>query len=127
MPVFLGHGTSDPLIPLALAQSTTNLLRQKGFSALDFRTYPGVQHSIGPQELQAIRDFIQKVLPEQTAKAPTLYVSLVQPACIHPIRKGWASLQDCFTLTVVLQHHSILCMQSSPLCRVFQEECEGSV
>ena len=74
MPVFLGHGTSDPLIPLALAQSTANLLRQKGFSALDFRTYPGVQHSIGPQELQDIRAFILKVLPEQAAKPPTLYV-----------------------------------------------------
>lgn len=71
MPVFLGHGTSDPLIPLALAQSTANLLRQKGFSKLDFRTYPGVQHSIGPQELQDIRDFILKVLPEQAAKVPT--------------------------------------------------------
>ncbi|CAL5229963.1 g13394 [Coccomyxa viridis] len=72
MPVFLGHGTSDPLIPLALAQSTANLLRQKGFSALDFRTYPGVQHSIGPQELQDIREFILKVLPEETAKPPAL-------------------------------------------------------
>ena len=84
MPVFLGHGTSDPLIPLALAQSTANLLRQKGFSALDFRTYPGVQHSIGPQELQEIREFIQKVLPEQAAKSPTLYVTLLHSACIHP-------------------------------------------
>lgn len=71
MPVFLGHGTQDPLIPLPLAQSTANLLKQKGFTKLDFRTYPGVQHSIGPQELQDIRDFILKVLPEQAAKAPT--------------------------------------------------------
>ena len=80
MPVFLGHGTSDPLIPLALAQSTANLLKQKGFSALDFRTYPGVQHSIGPQELQDIREFILKVLPEQAASPPTLYVTRLHSA-----------------------------------------------
>ena len=30
MRVFLGHGTADPLIPLPLANSTANLLRQKG-------------------------------------------------------------------------------------------------
>ena len=83
MPVFLGHGTSDPLIPLALAQSTAKLLRQKGFSALDFRTYPGVQHSIGPQELQEIREFILQVLPEQAAKPPTRYVALLHLACSH--------------------------------------------
>ena len=71
MPVFLGHGTSDPLIPLALAQSTANLLKQKGFSQLDFRTYPGVQHSISTEELQDLRAFILKVLPEQAAKPPT--------------------------------------------------------
>ncbi|CAK0784199.1 hypothetical protein CVIRNUC_007403 [Coccomyxa viridis] len=71
MRVFLGHGTADPLIPLPLANSTANLLRQKGFANLDFRTYSGVQHSIGPQELQDIRAFIQEVLPEQALKVPT--------------------------------------------------------
>lgn len=71
MPVFLGHGTSDPLIPLALAQSTANLLKQKGFSQLDFRAYPGVQHSISTEELQDLRAFILQVLPEQAAKPPT--------------------------------------------------------
>jgi predicted esterase len=71
VPLFLGHGTQDPLIPLPLAQSTANLHKQKGFQQLDFRTYPGVQHSIGPQELQDIRDFILKVLPEVAAKVPT--------------------------------------------------------
>ena len=42
-----------------------------GFANLDFRTYSGVQHSIGPQELQDIRAFILDALPEQAQKVPT--------------------------------------------------------
>ena len=42
-----------------------------GFANLDFQTYSGVQHSIGPQELQDIRAFILEILPEQALKVPT--------------------------------------------------------
>ena len=142
MPVFLGHGTSDPLIPLALAQSTANLLRQKGFSALDFRTYPGVQHSIGPQELQDIREFILKVLPEETAKPPALYVILLHSACFGLSRPldSLREASDCCTIAIsqhrlpAVTHHMQGAVREMSECdarcnlqgRCRQNECEGA-
>ncbi|KAK9908056.1 hypothetical protein WJX75_002248 [Coccomyxa subellipsoidea] len=69
--ILLGHGTSDPLLPLALAQSTAALLRQKGLSRVEFKTYNGMQHSTCPEELSDIRRFLFQMLP--AADLPSRY------------------------------------------------------
>jgi lysophospholipase I len=72
MPIFMGHGSSDPLIPLLVANATLDVLQKtKGCRNVDFNVYPGMQHSACPQEFQDVRKFLLKVLPEQEASAPS--------------------------------------------------------
>jgi predicted esterase len=64
MPVFVGHGESDPLVPVALARQTAEGLKKAGLRATELHTYPGVGHSTSPGELQDLRSFLLRVLPE---------------------------------------------------------------
>jgi len=43
------HGAADPRVPVELARTSTGRFQQRGWSA-ELREYPGVGHSIGPDE-----------------------------------------------------------------------------
>jgi len=60
IPVMMAHGTSDPVVPLALAERSRAVLEQQGY-AVDWHTYP-MQHAVCPEEIGDIRDWILKVL-----------------------------------------------------------------
>lgn len=60
-PVFLGHGSSDPLVPIELGEMTKGILEEKGVD-VDFRKYP-MAHSACPEELQDMSAFLDRVLP----------------------------------------------------------------
>ncbi|RMG43415.1 MAG: carboxylesterase [Acidobacteria bacterium] len=49
LPVFLGHGTMDPMVPLAAGEQAAARLREAGY-AVTFHTYP-VPHAVHPQEI----------------------------------------------------------------------------
>ncbi|AOV15677.1 hypothetical protein BJI67_00120 [Acidihalobacter aeolianus] len=49
LPVFMAHGTDDPVIPLALARSSVGRLRQAGID-VDWSEYP-MQHQICDTEM----------------------------------------------------------------------------
>ena len=52
VPVFMGHGTQDPVVPVGLGQTSADRLRQAGYS-VDWQTWP-MPHSVCPEELAAI-------------------------------------------------------------------------
>jgi phospholipase/carboxylesterase len=56
VPVLLAHGTADPVIPLALAKHTRELLVAQGYP-VDWHTYP-MQHSVCPAEVLDIRNWL---------------------------------------------------------------------
>ena len=56
----MAHGTSDPVVPLALAEQSRAELEQQGY-AVDWRSYP-MQHAVCPEEVYDIRNWIIKVL-----------------------------------------------------------------
>lgn len=60
-PVFLGHGSSDPLIPIELGDMTKDMLQLKGAN-VEFHKYP-MAHSACPEELQDVAAFLARVLP----------------------------------------------------------------
>ena len=63
-PILHLHGTNDPLVTLAVAQkSQTLLLKTKGATKYELKTYPGLQHSINMQELADAQKFLETVLP----------------------------------------------------------------
>ncbi len=56
VPIFMAHGTYDPLVPLALAEATVETLREAGY-APEWRTYP-LPHSVSPEEISDIGRFL---------------------------------------------------------------------
>ncbi len=61
VPILMAHGTSDPIVPLALAEGSRTLLRERGYE-VDFRTYP-MPHSLCAEEVTDIREWLLRVLP----------------------------------------------------------------
>lgn len=59
-PVFWGHGTEDPMIPVALAEPGRQRLRAGG-AELTARDYP-IGHWIAPEELSDAKEFLETQL-----------------------------------------------------------------
>jgi phospholipase/carboxylesterase len=51
-PIFMAHGTADPVIPLGLAEAGKRLLVGRGY-AVDWRSYP-MAHAVCAQEIRDI-------------------------------------------------------------------------
>lgn len=56
LPVFMGHGTFDPVVPLALGEAARRRLDEAGFD-LTWRTY-AMPHAVSPDEIVDIRDWL---------------------------------------------------------------------
>lgn len=54
-PVFMAHGTQDPVVPSFAGQQSAALLRSLGFE-VDWRTYP-MPHSVCAEEIVALGDW----------------------------------------------------------------------
>ncbi|KAI0784856.1 Phospholipase/carboxylesterase [Abortiporus biennis] len=78
LPIFWGHGQSDPLVKYQWATDSveflTNELKVKRIglpepdtktAGLAFHSYPGLQHSAGDQELEDLQSWLRKVVPPQ--------------------------------------------------------------
>ncbi len=64
-PIFMAHGTQDPVVPITLAQEAVAALRARGY-AVDWRTYP-MPHSVHPQEVEDLAGFFARVFGAQQA------------------------------------------------------------
>jgi len=60
VPIFMAHGTYDPVIPLDRAEQSRALLESLGYP-VDWREY-GMPHSVCPEELADIGAWLGKVL-----------------------------------------------------------------
>jgi phospholipase/carboxylesterase len=56
-PVFIGHGTQDPMVPFSLGQATVTAL-QGGQWPLEWHDYP-VPHSVSQEELADVGQWLQ--------------------------------------------------------------------
>lgn len=61
MNVFIGCGDQDSHIALPYAKKSAKLLRNAG-ATVDYRTYQGMGHTINDDELQALRDAVQRLI-----------------------------------------------------------------
>jgi len=78
-PVFICHGTADPLVPYSLAQKTKEVLTgalglralddpvDLGAQGLSFRPYEGVGHEASTQTLTDLTTFLNRALPQVTS------------------------------------------------------------
>jgi phospholipase/carboxylesterase len=60
-PMFIAHGTQDPVVPLQLGQDTRQLL-EKARYPVEWHTYP-MPHSVCPEEIVDIAAWLRRVLP----------------------------------------------------------------
>ncbi len=59
-PVFLAHGTSDPVIPVSVVEPSVRALEAWG-AKVEKHVYPGLAHSIAPDELREAEEFLARV------------------------------------------------------------------
>jgi len=60
VPIFMAHGSYDPVIPLARAEQSRGILQSLGY-AVEWREYP-MPHSVSPEEVTDIGAWLRKVL-----------------------------------------------------------------
>jgi phospholipase/carboxylesterase len=60
LPIFMAHGSYDPMIPMVRAQQSRDALKALGY-AVEWREYP-MPHSVCPEEITDIAAFLLKVL-----------------------------------------------------------------
>lgn len=60
VPVFMAHGTQDPVIPITLAERSLQILVQMKYQ-VEWHTYP-MPHSVNAEELQDIAGFIHQTV-----------------------------------------------------------------
>lgn len=58
-PIFMAHGTQDPVVHLQRAEDTRQLLTELGYN-IEWHTYP-MPHSVCAEEIEAVSDFLKRV------------------------------------------------------------------
>src|SRR6185437_7266302 len=58
-PIFMGHGTQDPVVPLALAEASAATLRTLGY-AVEWHAWP-MPHSVCAEEVQLLAEFFVRI------------------------------------------------------------------
>ena len=59
IPIFMAHGTTDPVIPFARSTASRDRLKALGYN-VDWHEYP-MQHSVNADEIRAIAAFLKRV------------------------------------------------------------------
>jgi len=62
-PIFMAHGTQDPVVPFERGQASARLLAEAGHG-VDFRSYP-MQHSLCEAEVEDIGEFLRARLQSE--------------------------------------------------------------
>ena len=59
LPVFMAHGTFDPMLPLQWGQLSAETLKETGFD-IEWHDYP-MAHAVCPDEIRDIREWLIRV------------------------------------------------------------------
>ncbi len=60
VPIFMAHGTQDPMVPIERAEASRDALQAMGYT-VQWHAYP-MPHSVCPEEIDDISDWLVKVL-----------------------------------------------------------------
>ena len=59
-PIYMAHGTADPVVVIKRGEDSRDLLSSLGYK-VEWHTYP-MQHSVHPNEISDISNFLKKIL-----------------------------------------------------------------
>ncbi len=68
LPIFLAHGTEDPIVPYALGKATQAALTQAGYN-IDWHSYP-MPHSVCAEEIHDIGTWLKDIIAGQKKQNP---------------------------------------------------------
>ena len=60
-PIFMAHGSEDPVIPVDLAYKSLKRLEQQQYK-VEWHEYNGMPHSVSEQEIYHVAEWLEKVL-----------------------------------------------------------------
>jgi len=70
VPIFMAHGTQDPVVPLKLAEASAATLRTQGYE-IDWHTYP-MAHAVCAEEIADLSAFLERVFTGAQARSSIL-------------------------------------------------------
>lgn len=59
-PIWMAHGTLDPVVPIQLGEASSRFLADRGYP-VDWHSYP-IPHGVSPDEIATIRNFLAERL-----------------------------------------------------------------
>lgn len=59
----MGHGDMDPMVKHELGTDTAKILKEMGWTNVDFRTYKGLAHSADMKEIDDLERWLGERLP----------------------------------------------------------------
>ena len=65
LPVFMAHGSFDPMLPMQWGQASAEKLKETGF-AVEWHDYP-MAHAVCPEEIRDIREWLLKIYGVRTS------------------------------------------------------------
>ncbi|HET7549407.1 MAG TPA: alpha/beta fold hydrolase [Usitatibacter sp.] len=66
-PIFMAHGSDDPIVPLALAEASAAALKRRGYE-IEWHTWP-MAHAVCAEEIRALSDFLARIYGDGEAPA----------------------------------------------------------
>ena len=63
LPIFIAHGSFDPMLPIELGRNAAELLREQGFDP-EWHDYP-MAHAVCPEEIGDIRNWLLRVYGDE--------------------------------------------------------------
>jgi phospholipase/carboxylesterase len=70
VPIFMAHGTQDPVVPLTLAEKSAATLRAQGYD-IEWHTYP-MPHTVSAEEIADLSAFLERVFTGAQARSSIL-------------------------------------------------------
>jgi phospholipase/carboxylesterase len=61
VPIFLAHGSVDPVIPVDMAYRSQKQLEREGYS-VEWHEYKGMAHSVSEQEIYHLAEWLENIL-----------------------------------------------------------------
>ncbi len=83
-PIFIGHGSQDPVVPIDRGRTADAQLRAWGYGDVIYNEYDGAQHEITPTEMQDLTHWITRVLPPAEGPATDGAPNTTPPASPPP-------------------------------------------
>jgi phospholipase/carboxylesterase len=61
IPIFLAHGSADPVIAIDLGRQSRTLLEKQGYKP-EWHEYNGMQHSVSEKEIYDVAEWLEQIL-----------------------------------------------------------------